>query len=222
MKKGLFVLVAAAIFLFAAVYFFKDDTAPLKTGSTVGKQEENALEKQENKDDTLEEEIIMEAQKYRQIKGTVTAITSEETKQSFRIKEANDEFDIIITPETVVVDNQGKAIKLEEGQYFTAFIDITKPMILIYPALYAPDVIVIETEEMGMFKQGKFNKEYISEELQFQLTISEETEIVNLAGENVTADAIVDEDVLVFYSRSTRSIPEQAPINKVIILTGLE
>lgn len=220
MKKGLFILFVCACAVFIPILFLSNDADEKNTGSTVKEQDPN------KERETVSQEVVEEGQAmpeqgdFKMLSGTVTTIAEDGTNKQFRIVNDGEEFDVFVTPETVIVDNAGNAVQLEEGQLFTAFVNGNKPMVMIYPPRYIPEVIVVETGVMGMFKQGQFDENYVSEALQFQLKIDDLTEIVDLKGQEVDEEAIVGKDVLVFYTRSTRSIPEQAPIHKIIVLTG--
>ena len=216
MKKGFFVLIVCAFAILIPIIFITNDSDEVNTG---GPLVETDGEKQAVEDEEMEEGLPVQAEgNYRQLTGTVTAVSDAGTYKKFRIQTAEEEYDILFTPETVIINNEGSPIELAEGQTFTAFVNLNKPMMMIYPPSYSPEVIVVETSDKGLFKQGQFNEAYVSEALQFKLILDAQTEIVNVQGENVAAKDIVDKDVIVFYTRSTRSIPEQAPINKIIVL----
>jgi len=219
MKKGLFILIVCACAILIPVYFLTGESDEVNT-----EKQGSAASGKETAEETAElnveeEQPMLDEGNFRPLTGVVTAISDDGTYKQFRIIAEAEEYDVFITPETVIVDNTGKPAVLEEGQTFTAYVNLQKPMVLIYPTRYTPEVIVVETGEMGMFKQGQFDENYVSEALQFQLNIDESTEIVDLKGEIVTKERIINQDVLVFYTRSTRSIPEQAPIHKVIVLS---
>lgn len=219
MKKILFILIVCACAIFIPIYYLLGDSDEQNTGSSKGEQ--SPVEEQESvsQDVVEEEQPMLEDGNFKALTGTVTAITDDGTNKQFRIVSNAEEYDIFVTPETVIVDNVGDIAQLQEGQAFTAYVNLNKPMVMIYPPRYTPEVIVVETDAMGMFKQGQFDENFENEALQFKLLLDEATEIVDLKGQKVAKEAIVGKDLLVFYTRSTRSIPEQAPIHKAIVLT---
>lgn len=219
MKKGLFILIVCACAIFIPVYLLSGDSDEKNTGSKIGEQDAASEEEAVSQEVIEEEQQMLEEGNFKALTGKVTMISDDGTNKQFRIMGDAEEFDIFVTPETVIVDNAGNTAQLLEGQLFTAYVNLNKPMVMIYPPRYTPEVIVVETGVMGMFKQGQFDENYVSEALRFQLTIDDTTEIIDLKGQPVAKEAIVGKDLLVFYTRSTRSIPEQAPIHKVIVLT---
>lgn len=120
--------------------------------------------------------------------------------------------------DTKIVDNQGNATTLEEGMSFTAYTSANKPMIMIYPPQYTPDVIVVQTDAMGMVEWTKFNADYLNAAGNLKLNLDKSVVIENVAGDTLKVDAIVDKDVLVFYGKTTRSIPAQTTPIKIIVL----
>ncbi|MEC1180581.1 stalk domain-containing protein [Metasolibacillus meyeri] len=131
-------------------------------------------------------------------------------------------FNLAIDKETVVLDNTGKEVKLTKGMKFTAYVDSTKPVILIYPPQYAPEAIIVETEEAGFVDVSTYDENLVNKENTLKLNISEDTVITDRAGEKLTKEAIVEQTALVFYTASTRSIPAQTTPSKVIVLTNNE
>ena len=133
------------------------------------------------------------------------------------IKQQDSVFNIVVGEETVVVDNTGKRVELKEGMDFTAYVDGNKPMILIYPPQYSPDLVIVQTEEIGFAEVAQFDENFANESL--KLNISDETVIENLSGTAVEAKDIVGVDVAVFYKFTTFSIPAQTTPSKIIVLS---
>lgn len=138
--------------------------------------------------------------------------------QQFRISKPDNEYDIIISKDTLILTNTGEQIELKEGQNFTAFVNINKPMITIYPPQYSPEIIIIQTDSKGMVVQGKFNRDFVNDELSLKLNIDEETVMMDIQGNTVSTNEIVNQNILVFYDKTTRSIPAQTSPTKIILL----
>lgn len=136
------------------------------------------------------------------------------------IEKEEDVFGIVVDERTVVVDNVGNPLKLEEGMEFTAFVDADKPMIMVYPPQYSPELVVVHTKEPGFVEVDKFDKEFAGKKL--KLNLSKETVIENLSGKKLNADAVAEANAAVFYTASTRSIPAQTTPSKVIVLSADE
>lgn len=117
-----------------------------------------------------------------------------------------------LTGDPIVVSDELK------GCYMTAFVNGRKPVLAIYPPRFYPELVAIRRgEQFGFVQVGQFNEELFSEALNLKLIVSEETEIVNSAGEPLTVDDIAHHYAFIYYTRSTRSIPAQAPVSKVIV-----
>jgi len=100
---------------------------------------------------------------------------------------------------------------------FTAYVDGNKPMILIYPPQYSPELVIVQTDEIGFAEVAQFDENFANESL--KLNISDETVIENLSGTAVEAKDIVGVDVAVFYKFTTFSIPAQTTPSKIIVLS---
>lgn len=105
---------------------------------------------------------------------------------------------------------------------FTAYVDSSKPVILIYPPQYAPEVIIVETEEVGFVNVSTFDENFINKENTLKLNIAEDTVITNRAGEKLTQADVINKEAVVFYTISTRSIPAQTTPSKIVVLDSEE
>ena len=150
--------------------------------------------------------------------GTLSSLEKNENGLLYGLIEQQDNvFNIVVGEETVVVDNTGKPVELTEGMDFTAYVDSNKPMILIYPPQYSPELVIVQTDEMGFVEVTQFDENFANETL--KLNISDETVIENLSGTAVEAKDIVGVDVAVFYKFTTFSIPAQTTPSKIIVLS---
>ena len=150
--------------------------------------------------------------------GTLSSLEKNENGLLYGLIEQQDNvFNIVVGEETVVVDNTGKRVELKEGMDFTAYVDGNKPMILIYPPQYSPELVIVQTEEIGFAEVAQFDENFANESL--KLNISDETVIENLSGTAVEAKDIVGIDVAVFYKFTTFSIPAQTTPSKIIVLS---
>ena len=150
--------------------------------------------------------------------GTIGKLEDRTSGGLFTMLEGENPFGLYIDDKTRVFDNTGKEAKVKEGDKFTAYVNKNKPMILIYPPQYTPEVIIVETDAMGTAQVGKFDKNFLDETLQLKLNLADDTPIENLAGDALTAKDIVGKEVLGFYSVTTRSIPAQTAPEKVVLL----
>ena len=179
---------------------------------TVLGNETSTKENETNKDEGQVQE------KFLKLTGTLSSLEKNENGLLYGVNEQQDNvFNIVVGEETVVVDNTGKRVELKEGMNFTAYVDGNKPMILIYPPQYLPDLVIVQTEEVGFAEVAQFDENFANESL--KLNISDETVIENLSGTAVEAKNIVGIDVAVFYKFTTFSIPAQTTPSKIIVLS---
>lgn len=165
---------------------------------------------------TKEEEQVHN--KFLKLTGTLASLEKNENGLLYGLIEQQDDvFHIVVEKDTVVVDNTGKQVELQEGMTFTAYVDGNKPMILIYPPQYVPDLVVVQTEEAGFVEIAQFDENFANESL--KLNISDETVIENLSRTAVDAKDIVGVDVAVFYKFTTFSIPAQTTPSKIVVLS---
>lgn len=165
---------------------------------------------------TKEEEQVQN--KFLKLTGTLASLEKNENGLLYGVIEQQDDvFHIVVGEDTVVVDNTGKQAELQEGMTFTAYVDGNKPMILIYPPQYVPDLVVVQTEEAGFVEVAQLDENFANESL--KLNISDETVIENLSRTAVDAKDIVGMDVAVFYKFTTFSIPAQTTPSKIIVLS---
>lgn len=146
-----------------------------------------------------------------EVRGEATYYFSNEEDQPFYL---------VITNETLVFDETGKEVELKEGDHVTAYMYADQPMLMIYPPQYNPAVVIVETDEPGFAAVGTFDENLVDAELSLKLNISEETLIVNHAGEEV-AD-FKGGNAVVFYSVTTKSIPAQTTPTKIVVLNSNE
>lgn len=183
--------------------------------------------------------------------NTENVLTAEDTMQStYAIKqlvvkqiEEKDEFGIfIVTNEkdneesiihlnvndeaSLVFDNRGNAkniVDIKEGDELTIYTRGNKPMIMIYPPQYTPDVIIINNDEIGSVNVDTYNMDgerLINSEKSLVLNVSDETPIQDAKGNELNKDDLDNKDLVVFYSMATFSIPPQTTPTKIVVLNN--
>ncbi|WP_107840967.1 copper amine oxidase N-terminal domain-containing protein [Metasolibacillus meyeri] len=170
---------------------------------------------------TKAEEVVPveEAPNFDTFEGEITDIvTRENGTQLLVIEDEEQPFNLTVDKETVVLDNTGKKVQLEKGMKFTAYVNINKPVIYIYPPQYTPEAIIVQTELPSVAQLATFDANYVSNDKMLKVNLTDETEIVSLTGEKLTKDAVIDKQSLVFYTIATASIPAQTTPSKVIVL----
>ncbi|GAB0170685.1 copper amine oxidase N-terminal domain-containing protein [Lysinibacillus sp. CTST325] len=150
--------------------------------------------------------------------GTVEKVNSSGKITYFTVKDADQTNILEITKETLVFDNTGKKVELKEGDKIVAYTFANKPQKLIYPPQFDPDVVIVETKEAGFVEVDYFFENLTNTYDMLKLSIGENTELLNTTGEKVTAKDLVEKNLVVFYTASTKSIPAQTTPSKVIVL----
>lgn len=161
-----------------------------------------------------------EVKNFLEIEGIISKIVEKagETLYYTEVGEGDESFGMYFDKNTLIVNNAGKEIELEKGMKFTAYVDTRKPMILIYPPQYSPELIVVQTEETGTVRLDKFDKDLLNEKKDLVIHLSDETVIMNLSGRKLKAGDIINKDVAIFYEILLESYPAQTGPSKVIVL----
>lgn len=153
-----------------------------------------------------------------QITGKIDDVEVRDSATYYSIKEGDKPAFLVLTEETLVFDDTGKKVELKKGDQVTAYTYSDKPMLAIYPPQYSPEVVIVETEGASSAVVGSFDKDLLDQDLSLQLNISEKTELSSTSGKEVTAADLKEQNLLVFYTITTMSIPAQTPPEKVIVL----
>lgn len=128
---------------------------------------------------------------------------------------------LIINQYTILTTLTGEPLEISDhlkGCYMTAFVNGRKPVMAIYPPRFYPELVAIrKDEQFGIIQIGVFNEDLVSEKLSLKLNVSDETEITDCFGNPLSEEDIKNNYSFVYYTRSTRSIPAQAPVKKVIV-----
>lgn len=152
------------------------------------------------------------------IAGTIERVEKRDDSTYYTVKEEDNTNVFVVNNETLVFDNTGKEVKLQKGDKVTAYTYANKPMLMIYPPQYNPEVIIVETKEMGTVEVDFFNKELVNTDNTLKLNVGKETELLSLSGKKVKAEDLAEQHLLVFYTIATMSIPAQTPPSKVVVL----
>lgn len=111
----------------------------------------------------------------------------------------------------------------KKGMKVSAYYGENTPMMLSIPGQLIPDVIIInKNEEVGFVHVSNFNKDLVSMDNSLALNISEDTVMVDVDGNEVEKEDLENNDLIVFYSISTKSIPAQTTPEKVILMDKVE
>ena len=164
-------------------------------------------------------EITSEAQKLAAFAKleNLTVVTTED--DTIEVKQSNGDVIYLNTIDSVYYKNDGTEIKLEdikEGDTLIAFTHAYKPTPAIYPPVYSPEVIICVDEKVEMsIAVSTFSTDEDSKGV-----INLEGDLIVHLPEDSTIDLSEPKNLLVFYNRTTMSIPPQAPAEKVVEVAG--
>lgn len=168
--------------------------------------------------ETISIEEPVEIEKFLQISGTISKITKEVSGNYFVTVDGEEPFGFYFDEKTIILNNLGEKVTLKEGMEFTAFVDSNKPMIMIYPPRYSPEVIIAQTEEVGTVQLDQFDEKFLNKNKDLIINVNDQTQITNLSGEQLTANEIINKHVIIFYKYTLKSFPGQTGPSKIIVL----
>ena len=110
---------------------------------------------------------------------------------------------------------------LQVGMKITVVVSDKTPMTMSLPAMISEPTAIIVNSEDTQVGVGFFNEELVNKENTLALNIDRNTYIVNTTGEKrvFTAEDIMNQNAVVIYSMTTRSIPAQTSPHMVLILS---
>ncbi|SOC37543.1 stalk domain-containing protein [Ureibacillus acetophenoni] len=167
---------------------------------------------------TISVEENVEILNYIQIEGIITKISEEMSGYYFVTVDSEDPFGFYFDKKTIILNNLGEEVELKEGMQFTAYVDSSKPMTMIYPPRYSPEVIIAQTEEVGTVQLDQFDENFLNKNKDLVINLNEETLITNLSGNKLSPTDIINKDVIIFYEVVLESYPMQSGPSKVIVL----
>lgn len=124
-------------------------------------------------------------------------------------------------------DNEGKKVEVKDikaDDTVRIFLAGNSPMLAIYPPRYTPAVLIVNKEDspsnvnVDTYTMDKDAQRLTNAENSLALNISDETVIVDEAGNKVAKEELDGKDLCVFYTIATFSIPAQTPPQKIVVL----
>lgn len=164
---------------------------------------------------------------YMTVQGKIESIQKEENY--YTISTTNDDMGMVFTVEEgvfVINSEDGAMMGLEdltEGMEITAIVSKNSPMTMSIPPITPGAVGFVAGSENNVMT-GYFDETLTSQEAMLSLNISEETKIVDVKGTKqvFTQDSVKNQDCLVLYGITTRSIPAQTTPDFVMLLNVAE
>ena len=110
--------------------------------------------------------------------------------------------------------------QIKKGMSVTVVVPKNSPVALSLPAISSSQVAVIVNSENTFINQDYFNEELVNESNNLALNLDNSVCILSTTGEKriFTTDDIKNQNAIVFYTSSTRSIPAQTTPKMVLIL----
>ena len=81
---------------------------------------------------------------------------------------------------------------------------------------------ITEESASNFVKVAQFDNNFVSEDKQLKLNISDDIVIVNEKGERTSKDEVIKQNTIVFYGSTTKSIPAQTTPYKLIVFPKTE
>ena len=156
----------------------------------------------------------MDYTNYVPVIGTIVSMTREREccDQMISLRTENGIVHFRINSDTVVIDSR----QLRMGMQVAAFYDSSLPVPLIFPPQYVAQLVtVIGRNEQVMINH--FDRNLLASDRSLQLNIAGNTIIRTINGQSFSCN-LGNQNLLVYYSVTTRSIPPQTTPRKIIVL----
>lgn len=113
---------------------------------------------------------------------------------------------------------------LTEGMEVAVVYDVNSPMGMSLPPYLSTVTAVVANADAGGMMVGHFSADGTDWVNMLHLNISDETRILNLEGTKIrlSAEDVKNQDALVFYDVTTKSLPAQTTPSLVLLLTQTE
>jgi len=118
----------------------------------------------------------------------------------------------VVNSMTYFVDH----VTLTEGDKVIGFYDANAPTPLIYPPQFQAIVMAMQSDQQFVTVDF-FNRQLVNRDNTLKLNIAPSTQILLVNDQRFTS-SIVNRDLIVVYSFTTRSIPAQTTPSQVIVL----
>lgn len=163
---------------------------------------------------TLKEKgFIMAFETFVPVTGTIMNISrgNDCCSQMIAMRTGNGTVNFLVDAQTLVIDSR----QLRVGMRIAAFYDSSLPVPLIYPPQYRAQVVTaLGRNEQVMLKH--FNRNLVAVDRSLQLNIADHTIVQAVNGQRFDCSPR-NQDLLVYYSATTRSIPPQTTPGRIIV-----
>lgn len=145
--------------------------------------------------------------------GTIMNISrgSDCCSQMIAMRTENGIVNFMLDSQTLVIDSR----PLRPGMRIAAFYDSSLPVPLIYPPQYRA-LIITQLGRNEQITLKFFNRNLLASDRSLQLNISDQTIVQTINGQRFDCSPR-NQNLLVYYSATTRSIPPQTTPNRIIV-----
>ena len=169
------------------------------------------------------EEVTSE---YVEFEGKVLSVNKNEGKTSILVENVNNKDDQLVAHvgEDTLIFEDSKMEKanlsdIKKGEKVSLLYSKYTPVAMSLPGQLTPELIVLRnSKDLGFVKVDLFDNNLVSSANELKLNLNEDSKVVDLDGKKVELEDLKGSKLLVFYDITTKSIPAQAPTNKVILL----
>lgn len=156
--------------------------------------------------------------------GEITEIFNQDGVYSILVGTLDNGIRFVMKGNEVIIDAKTLEYKtvedLKEGMKLTVVSDKNAPMTMSLPAMTSGQLAMVINDEEHNIAVGKFNAELVDEVNLLALNVAPTTYIANTLGikKIFTEEDIQNQNALVVYTTTTRSIPAQTTPEMVLIL----
>lgn len=147
------------------------------------------------------------------ITGTIINISrgNDCCSQMMTIRTGNGTVNFLIDSRTLVIDSR----QLRTGMRVAAFYDSNLPVPLIFPPQYRAQIVAVPGRSEQVLLKF-FNRNLTASDRSLQLNLSEQTIVQTVNGQRFDCHP-GNQELLVYYSATTRSIPPQTTPSRIIV-----
>ena len=144
----------------------------------------------------------------------VSRMPGECCSQMVSLNTADGQVDFVVSADTLVIDS----MRLRPGMAVAAFYDANRPVPLIFPPRYQA-VIITQIREGENIMLNFFNRNLLAQDNSLRLNIGRFTDVLTANGQRFGCSP-GGNNLLVYYSNTTRSIPPQTTPRRIVVFCG--
>lgn len=168
---------------------------------------------EENKEIMLVSELKKDFPDFSYFEGQIKKISKTEAGLILNVTSEEKESNFVISNTTYIPNKE----EYKVGQTVRGYFDNNLPMIMIYPAQYNIEALILINEKSNNVIVDTFNDELIDTINSLKLNISKDTKIYDESGKIYTG-SLKNKQLFVEYEITTRSIPAQTNPVKIVVL----